>query len=372
MFRVKLFATTTHQISTLLRIIAFFWFVAKIWSYKTWVADRTYPVIPLFDYLNVIPNIIHVGIYVCSLVLLLMILLLPRNKIILLALFIFEFLSCVLDTVRWQPWEYMYLCFILLFIINFKKPKNVLFLIHVFLVSMYLFGGLHKVNRDFLSQVWMNMFLMDYLHLNIETIIKYKLFFVGLLIPFFEILFAILLFFLKKKRSISVLLIGMHISILLFLGPLGLAYNSIVWFWNLAMIFILYSLYIVPIAEFSKKLIFKNVYWIILWYIMPIFSFYGYWYQYFSFNLYSGKGDQIYFCVSNSAKELQPYFDQKNYICHNSSQINLQNWAMAELKSAPNPEKEINEKIQVFMEKKYKKEIIETTIVSSKNTIIKN
>lgn len=212
MFRVKLFATTTHQISTLLRIIAFFWFVAKIWSYKTWVADRTYPVIPLFDYLDVIPNIIHVGLYVCSLVLLLMILLLPRNKIILLALFIFEFLSCVLDTVRWQPWEYMYLCFILLFIINFKKPKNVLLLIHVFLVSMYLFSGLHKVNRDFLSQVWMNMFLRDYLHLNIETIIKYKLFFVGLLIPFFEILFAILLFFIKKKRSISVLLIGMHIS----------------------------------------------------------------------------------------------------------------------------------------------------------------
>lgn len=371
-FKAKYFISQEYQICTLLKLISFFWFVSKIWSYKTWVSDRVYPVIPPFEYLGIVPNSIHMGLYICSLALLLMIFFLPKNLLLLSSFFLVELLSCALDTVRWQPWEYMYLCFTLLFIINFKKPINTIFLLHIFLVSIYLFSGIHKVNRDFLYNVWMNMFLIDYLNLSVATIIKYKLFFIGLLLPLLEISFAVLLFVLKNKRPISLLLMGMHLCILLFLGPLGLAYNSIVWFWNVAMIFILYWLYRKPIEPFGTRIIFKNVYWVILWYIMPIFSFYGYWYQYFSFNLYSGKADQVYFCVPNSEKELLPYADEENSICPEFSLINLQNWAMAELKSAPIPEKEINEKIKVYMERKFKKENIKVMILNSKNSIIKN
>lgn len=370
MFILRFLKTEKDSTLLILKILSIFWIVTKVWSYKLWIADRVYPVIPASEYIDKVPNCIHLLLFIASIVLLLLIVILKKSKLILSLLFIVEICSCVLDAARWQPWEYMYICILLVIILNFKKPKNILFLIHIFFVSIYLFSGLHKVNRNFLSQVWLNMFLIDYLQLKIEIIIKYKLFFLGFIIPIIEVSLA--LFFNKNKKLISFLLIGMHLSILLFLGPFGIGYNSIVWIWNLAMISMLYILYIKPLGKFDKIFVFKNIYWNILWFVLPIFSFYGYWYQYLSFNLYSGKGNQMYFCVLNSEKNLKPYFDKNNYLCPNSSQLNLQNWAMKEIKSAPSPEKEVNEKIKIFMEKKYQKGIIETTIITSENTVIKN
>lgn len=206
----------------------------------------------------------------------------------------------MLDTVRWQPWEYMYLSVFLVFIINFHRPKNTIVLMHLLLVSMYFFSGLHKLNRGFLSSVWMNTILEDFIGFSRETVLKYKLFFVGLVIPFCEILLGGLLIFSKNKKRVSCFLILIHLSILMILGPFGLGYNSIVWFWNLAIIFILLITYHKPFEINNiKPFLFNHFYWLILWFLMPVLSFFGRWYQYFSFNLYSGKGKQMYICVSS-------------------------------------------------------------------------
>jgi hypothetical protein len=149
----------------------------------------------------------------------------------------------------------------------------------------------------------------------------------------------------------------MHLSILIFIGPFGLKYNSVVWLWNLAMIFILLIIYSKPVESLNKMMILSNFYWLILWFMMPVFSFFGRWYQYFSFNLYSGKNTQIYICLFENEKELKPYFEsEKNVFCKGKVYINLQNWALKEIKSAPIPETEIYKKIADYLRQKYGKD----------------
>ncbi|WP_288244397.1 hypothetical protein [uncultured Chryseobacterium sp.] len=211
------------------------------------------------------------------------------------------------------------------------------------------------------------MFLVDFLGLSMEFILKYKLFFTGLLIPIIEVALAILLLISKSKKVISYLLIMMHFGILIFIGPLGVKYNSVVWPWNLAMIFILIIVYSKPV-EFSKKIVLSNLYWMILWFVMPVLSLFGSWYQYFSFNLYSGKGDQMYICILGNEKELQPYFEpQDSVFCKGKAGVNLQNWALKEIKSAPIPETQIYEKIAAYLKKKYGKDQVKIILYHPKS-----
>jgi hypothetical protein len=210
------------------------------------------------------------------------------------------------------------------------------------------------LNRDFLALGWMNMILIDFFGLSMNVILTYKLFFAGLLIPITELLLAVLLATSKSKRKVSYLLIGTHLIILIVIGPFGLQHNSVVWFWNLAMICILLIVYARPINEVNKSFFTANMYWFALWFVMPVFSFFGYWYQYFSFNLYSGKGDQMYICFSQKDEKLTPYFEsENNMICNGQPCINLQNWALTEIQSVPIPENEIYRKIGAYMKQKY-------------------
>lgn len=263
-------------------------------------------------------------------------------------------MSCLLDTVRWQPWEFMYLCMFLVVITNFSKPKNIIFLFHLLFVATYLFGGLHKLNRDFLTSAWISMILKDFLGLSMEVILKYKLFFVGLVVPIIEILLAACLFFFKSKKKISYLIIAMHVIILIIIGPFGLDYNLVIWPWNLAIIFILFIIYAFPIENIQRKMILNNSYWLILWFLMPILSFFGYWYYTFSFRLFSGKADQLYICVINRNKDLEPYLEaKKSKLWGDKPYVIVQNWAMSEIKSGPFPENKIYRKIGFEIKKKY-------------------
>ncbi len=98
---------------------------------------------------------------------------------------------------------------------------------------------------------------------------------------------------------------------------------------------------------------------------MPVLSFFGRWYQYFSFNLYSGKGKQMYICVSSKEK-MQPQFG--NIINYNGSpSINLQNWAMKEMESMPIPEMEIYLKISDEIKKRYGKNNVKIIMYDSEN-----
>ena len=340
----------------LIRGIAFFWFITKIFSYKTWIASRKFPVIAPSEYLRDIPSEIHWMLFVVSMLMLFMIVISPKKYLLILFL-IFEFLSCSLDTVRWQPWEFMYFVIFTLYFFNFKKQKSFFLLVHLFVASVYIFSGLHKFNRGFLSNVWTQMILQSFFNLSSEAILTYKMFFMGLIIPVTEFFAGLLLILSKHKKQISYFLISVHIFVLLIIGPFGLNYNPVVWSWNLAMIFLLTVIYLKPVKQIEMIFIKQNAVWVILWFVMPFLSFYSMWYQYFSSGLYTGKEKQLYIYVSkqnNNYKEFSDSSDlnlnQKFYI------VNLQNWALAEIKSVPLPEDEIYRKISIYLKEKLGKD----------------
>lgn len=354
--QIKIFLTRERQVVYLIKILAFFWFITKAWTYKAWVVDREYPVIAPSEALDHIPGSVHVILLFFSFLALLAILLFKQNRFLLILLFAAELLSCALDTVRWQPWEYMYLCILLVLIINFMKPRNIILLVHWLLVSVYLFSGLHKFSRVFLSEVWVKMILTGYLHFPLPLILTYKLFFAGLLIPLTEIMLAVLLYRMKNKKPVSYMLVFMHLGILLFIGPFGLQYNSVVWFWNLFMICLLFVVYRQPLPVQDRRFFIRQAYWTVIWFILPVFSFSGMWYQYFSFNLYSGKNAYLYVCFPQRPA-MKSIFIKLPHYAHPENQkevcIGLQDWAMVEMRLVPLPEPEIYRKIAERLKQKY-------------------
>ena len=50
----------------LAKLTCLFWLIAKILSYKLWIADRFFPIIPPFNFLLIIPNFIHTILFVAD------------------------------------------------------------------------------------------------------------------------------------------------------------------------------------------------------------------------------------------------------------------------------------------------------------------
>lgn len=338
----------------LLKVSSLFWLIAKIWSYKAWGADRLYPVVPYFDFLEDVPHRVHLSLFYLSLFGLLWLIVRKPNRILIGILLLVEISSCLLDTLRWQPWEYMYICILGVYFASFKDKRNIRFLLHLLFVAMYIFTGIHKLNRNFLDLIWVKMILTNFFGISLAGIVKYKLYFLGFLLPLSEMIVGIMLLFAKNKRRISFFLMGIHITILFIIGPLGLNINSIIWFWNLAIICMLLLLYKEPIRIDFKWFILKNWFWMVLWMGMPILSFSGYWFQYFSFNLYSGKGNYMYLCFDTTETKMQDFsLDVTNKFCEDKLLVDLSNWSLKETNLVPIPDESVRMKVADKIQKTY-------------------
>ena len=222
----------------LIKVISFFWIIAKVILLTKLMNGRQIPAVPLLSFLPFQFEIPIVLLFTGTLLLISLLIFKVKPHIILL-LILNEVILILYDYIFLQPWEFLYLITFLFYFIYNNKINIFNNLINSVLALLYISAGLHKLNRDFLHNVWQKMILNNYFHITDSVIISYKLFFIGLLIPLIEIALGVGLLFSKQKKLGTILLVLMHLLILLFIGPLGLNYNSMVWPWNIAMIFIL-------------------------------------------------------------------------------------------------------------------------------------
>jgi len=348
----------------LLRITCIFWIIAKLMSWKLWVATRVFPLVPLFDITEKLPDCIHLLLLIISLTLLAVLIIKPQNnKYLLFIIITVEFFSCLLDQNRWQPWEYQYLFTFFIIAVNRRKIDVVKYAFIFLLVSMYIYSGLHKLNTGFLRNIWSAMILSAYMKASPQFIHNTIVFHSGYLLGIIECAAGIGLLFSRTKRSSAKLLIIMHLFNLLFLGPLGLHYNKIIWPWNIVMIIYLYILFIPEQAthvSFSHfRQLSKGYNWLVLlcWGVLPALSFGGYWDQYLSSNLYSGDLYYMAICVNDTTalKQARPYFSKKDtqHLCDGANILFIQNWAMAEMGAPPYPEIRVYKKIKEVCIQKY-------------------
>ena len=162
------------------------------------------------------------------------------------------------------------------------------------------------------------MILIRFLNFDANQIQNIFIHYAGLALPIFEILAAIGLLLSKNKKLFALLLIGMHIFILIFLSPLGIYYNSIVWPWNILMIIYLIILFYnyATIISFKNLLTGFNKIPFAVIAILPLLSFFGLYDNYLSFNLYSGKLNSFRICVDEVKveDEFNKYLSKNHFI----------------------------------------------------------
>lgn len=331
-----LFSKTNISNVLFFQITCLCWFMMKIISWKVWTQDRLFPTMPFWEW-TTSPEISWI-LYGISMGLLAYFSFFKPKSILIVLFLISELGQLLLDQMRWQPWEYQFLL-ITIFFISFRNAGNFKLLLFLLLGFTYIFSGLHKFNEGFLELVWGNLILKRFF--GIQYLWKQHdwLFFLGYVIPITEALLGILLLVMKNKKWPIVLLMGMHLGILFMLSPLGVNYNAVVWPWNFLMFLLLGFIYKDHFHYSFHFSFFKKVYVqfvLILVLVLPISNFFGFWDNYLSFSLYSGKTPNICICFNQNeeTKLLEPYISKtkKNNFCNNQTAIFMNKWALAELK----------------------------------------
>ena len=324
----------------------------KAISYKLWIADRNYPLVPWVD----MPSAMHLILLFASAVLLAWLIYNPQNKSVIIAALLTESITILGDQNRLQPWHYQYLFTFFAIVANYKYKKKVLQGIVLITVATYLFSGLQKINSGFLRTIWSVHLLRRFLGVPEHIIHNRLVHFAGLIIPLIEVSGAMGLLFLRTMKPAAWLLISMHIFILIFIGPLNFNYNMVVWPWNVQMILLLYFLFL------KEKLIlhqttFRSIPNYIIawcWIVLPIAGLFGYWDKFLSAGMYSGREKLLQFYFADSTQiptELKPYafYSKKN----TSAGIVLTDWCLKELNVAAVTEPRVVNSITQQMNERY-------------------
>ncbi len=341
------------------RLICFFWLIAKAISYKVWLANRLFPVVPPFNFLFV-PSFIHLVLFIFSLLALMALFIFPSKRILQVSVIIIEVLACLLDQNRWQPWEYQYIFIIITLVINYKNDNTANSVIAFISAAIYFYSGLGKMNDIFSITTYNAFRTSGILHSDTSYFYNLLVYHIGYALGIIELLLSIGLLFQRTKKTAAIFLILMHVLILIVIGPFGTNYDIIVWPWNVVMILLLYTLFIskprvsIPFKSITKgwnKLIF------ILFAIMPAFNFFGYWDYFLSESLFSCKPPDMYICVANRdrKKEMQTFFINKNkFLCGDSSfMINVRTWSFQEIMVPAYPELRVYKNIKSQLLKRY-------------------
>ncbi len=325
-----------------------------------WTAYRLFPTAPISEKLDNIPASVHLILFLLSILLIGLLFFFNKSKPILTGLLIVEVSTCLLDQNRWQPWEYQCIFIIFIFLINSNKPRFILTLFTLILVSTYFYSGLGKLNSGFLHIVWWQIILKLFLKVPANIIANHYVYNAGYLLGLMELISGISLLFAKTKRIAAAALILMHLFILLLLGPLGgLNTNIIVWPWNMVMIVYLYSIFIkTREGVFTFKYVLKgwNKLVFIAWCILPALHFIGYWDGFLSSNMYSGKFTQMLICVQDTSKckPLIKFCKKINSkVCNTNNGINALDWGLTETNMVLNPETRVYKIIEKKLKKQY-------------------
>ncbi len=336
---------------TLLRVVVCLFFVIGVGiSFKVWHSDRLFPVLPVFDWMPVASNDVS-SFLAMILIFGLLLGVVIRFRAYFIGLIVLLSLLLLQDYMRWQPWVYIYVAFLLPFALWKRPNEKLLPYFQFLLIGVYLWSGAYKFGGSFIELTWDKM-LRTLLFID-DPGTRESLHFLGNAIPVIEILIAIGLF-LKKTRHLAILLaIVTHVIILVYV--ITNQQNSVIYPWNFAMILLVITCFYksgnslsswasrqARSPDFSSKLKLQIASGAFFFVFMPALNPLGLWDNYLSFHLYSGTNGAFFVGLDQDQyKKVDPslydYFwtvDEPNgkYWIY----VNL--WAMKELNVAFYPE----------------------------------
>jgi uncharacterized membrane protein YphA (DoxX/SURF4 family) len=311
-------------------------------SPKLWISSRFFPVIPI------VPGFppLHFPLdYICAGALFLLLCTIgvaanPRR-------YIFGFSTLLIflalyDQTRWQPWVYLYL-FVLLALScyswkpdDFSGAENTLNICRLIIGATYFYSGLQKLNPNF-AELGIKSLLGPAMaeHLPLAHVWPW----------FMAVLEAGVGVALLTRGFRNIAVVGavvMHLFIL-FSGIVLMHWNSVVWPWNLTMIAFVVMLFWKTDFSFADA-VWRNPIWfqkvaLVLFGVMPLLSFFGWWDSYLSASLYSGNVALANVLMSREVRDQLPPAIQKYAKEHapNTYILVIRDWAVGELNVMPYP-----------------------------------
>ena len=269
---------------------------------KLWVSShRLFPLTPVWGGLPQPPfplDYVLVGLLLASLAGVAMA---PRAGLFIKIFLALAGLLAALDQSRWQPWVLQYaVMFGALLILPWNRPlqwtaretAGALDACRVFMAWTYFYSGLQKLGYGFVI-VLAGMLepVFKRLHLNTAWLTLHFLLPTALLLGLVECASGAMLVFRRTRLVAVVCMILMHLSLLLWLGPLGLHWNYAVLPWNLAMIVLLLLLFR-PRSPWDLKALRRSHPYAkavaVVFGVLPLLTLIGVWDSYLGFSLYSG------------------------------------------------------------------------------------
>lgn len=316
-------------------------------SWSLWLADRGFPYFPVWEILSTFPKPIDI-------VLILLIVgtsisfVFFRHQAIATVLLAAMLLIALQDQLRWQPWFYQYLLMIVPFAIFSSDPSHKkqqtqsIFALERIIVSMvYFWGGVHKCHVGFVD-VFQGSLLSPITSSIDSTGLSASINSTAYLVPVVEIFIGIGLLWRPTRNAAVYCAIATHVIILILIGPVkGTVSNSVVWPWNIAMMVLVYVLFLqtqkLGIKQLLKppKLRLPKLSLILLVTLAPALFYVGAWDRYLAFNLYSGWQKRLYVRFSPEIVDELPtsytkHFLKKNPLS-NYEAISVGSWANKEL-----------------------------------------
>jgi hypothetical protein len=324
-------------------------------SSPLWIGPRSYPLTPISTMIPVIDGSTALGFYAALFLFAAIAVVAPKSRWWIAAFLAVMAAFCLADQTRWQPWVFQYsflLAAIALYSWNAADAadeKRSLNIARLIVASTYVISGLQKINLNFMENEfpWLVQPITGAFPSTAHFLHGF-----GMVAPFLQVAFGVGLLT-RRFRGISlVMAVAMHLFILTMFGPAGLNWNNIVWPWTAAMAvfdILLFS----GAREFSWREIVSN--WrdpcyaaaVLLFAILPAFSFLNLWDSYLSSALYSGNltEAQIYLSDAGKASLPAPIRSRLVRTSPGTNVLNLQRWAIEELNVTPYPETRVDRAI---------------------------
>jgi hypothetical protein len=322
--------------------------VGIFFSFELWFPfERTFPRVPVFFASPVAVDRLLTIFLVISLAAVIFFQKLKIFSITAIALLI---LLILFDQTRLQPWVYQYCLLLMVFALTGENDDETLGLAQILIAGLYFWSGVQKMNFAFLHET-LPMLLAPLQNLFSTT--KLPLVWLGVAVALCESLIGIALL-IRKTRNVAVCAAAlMHAVILVLL--IAKNYNSIVWFWNTALIFLVAGAF--WRNENSLKQTFQRaVNWkdflaksiAAAFVLLPVLSFFGWWDMYLSGALYSGNTEIAVIRINDEVFEKLPPRARQSVIqskAASESFLPLFEWSIAELNVPAPPEQRISKRI---------------------------
>lgn len=310
-------------------------------SLKLWVSShRFFPLTPIWSGLPQPPfpwDYVLAGLTLASLV---AIAVLPRTGLFLKIFLVLTGVLAALDQSRWQPWMLQYaVMFGALLTLPWERPlqwtapeaAGALDACRIFMVWTYFYSGLQKLGYGFVI-VLADMLEPVLKRLHLAAMSPRLLVPTALSLGLVECASGAMLAFRRTRPVAVVCMLLMHMSLLLWLGPLALNWNYSVWPWNLAMMTLLLVLFR-PGSRWSPRDLWSSHPYAkvvaVVFGILPLLTIIGLSDSYLGFSLYSGNIKTAHLYIEPKRKPELPE-PIRRYIMSDGV-IDIDRWCYTEL-----------------------------------------